>query len=193
MAFLYNFPPMTPSSLCLYRCLVGRGIFPRVLFQCSSGERPCIAQPRSWITGLMWEALNYVIQHILFSFSGGSKGTEWSSFSLGVFWDAALIWEQRKSCNSGLWPRNTCKREGNPSNICASDLHLVTATCFCSSAFLLLLSFCWGKSSRQRQCHLQDFKYPLLSDLKPNYSLAAEGSAVYLKWVGFMPQTGFQI
>lgn len=139
MAFLYNFPPMTPRSLCLYRCLVGRGIFPRVLFQCSSGERPCIAQPRSWITGLMWEALNYVIQHILFSFSGGSKGTEWSSFSLGVFWDAALIWEERKRCNSRLWPRNTCKREGNPPNICVSGhcnmlLFTVLFSFFCPSA-----------------------------------------------------------
>lgn len=111
-----------------------------------------------------------------------------SSFSLGMFWGAALIWEQSKSCNSGLWPRNTCKRGGNPPNICVSDLQWPLEHGSVHRAFLLLLSFsCWWKPSRQCQCDLQDFKYlQILSILetKPKLQPGCRGLTCIFKMSG---------
>lgn len=75
----------------------------------------CTAQVLN--TKIMWEAGNSVFQHIPLSFQGPAREHSGAVSPWGCS-GMLLSSESKESCNLGLWPRNTCRREGNPPKPC---------------------------------------------------------------------------
>lgn len=116
---------------------------------------------------LMWQALNYVLQHILLSFQEAARGQSGPVSPWGCSGMLLSPESKERAVIQDCDPETPAKEKGIPQT---SVFLISSGHCsmiFVHSAFLLLLSSsCWGKSSRQCQCDVQDFKYPLLTDLK---------------------------
>lgn len=156
---MYNFPPMTPSSLCLHRCWAGSGIFPKVPFGCSSAERPCTAQVLN--DKPVWEAWSDVLQHILLSSQGAEREHSAPVSPWGCSGMLLSSESKERAVIQDSDPETSAGEKGIPQTS-VSGLQWPL-----QHLFTVFFSFCpslakENPAGSECQDGLQDFKYPLL-------------------------------